>query len=93
LKNLVWSPAFTRSAKRLLRQNPQMRSSLERTLKQLAADPFSPNLRTHKLKGDQVGNWACSIDYSNRIIFKMVENSSVGEEIFLLAVGSHDEVY
>lgn len=91
--NLVWSPAFVRAVKRLVRQNPSMRSQIEQTLQLLAEDPFHPKLRTHKLKGDLVGKWSCSIDYSNRIIFRIVEDSGSQEEILLLTLGSHDEVY
>jgi addiction module RelE/StbE family toxin len=91
---LTWSSAFSRAFKRLVRQNPQLRSPVENTLKQLVQDPFHPSLRTHKLKGDLSGRWSCSIDYSNRIVFKFVKNPSLNEEeIFLLALGSHDEVY
>jgi addiction module RelE/StbE family toxin len=91
---LTWSSAFSRAFKRLVRQNPQLRSPVENTLKQLVQDPFHPSLRTHKLKGDLSGRWSCSIDYSNRIVFQFVKNSSLDEEeIFLLALGSHDEVY
>jgi addiction module RelE/StbE family toxin len=91
---LTWSPAFSRAFKRLVRQNPQLRPQIENTLQQLVQDPLHPSLRTHKLKGDLSGRWSCSIDYSNRIVFKFVKNSSSDEEeIFLLALGSHDEVY
>jgi addiction module RelE/StbE family toxin len=91
--NLVWSPAFIRAVKRLVRQNPSMRSQIEQTLQLLAEDPFHPKLRTHKLKGELAGKWSCSIDYSNRIIFRIVEDSDSREEILLLTLGSHDEVY
>jgi addiction module RelE/StbE family toxin len=91
---LVWTTAFNRAFKRLVRQNPQLRSQIEQTLEQLIADPFHPSLRTHKLKGDLEGRWSCSIDYSNRIIFRLEINSdSDEEELFLLTLGSHDEVY
>ncbi|MGL5804085.1 MAG: type II toxin-antitoxin system RelE/ParE family toxin [Xenococcaceae cyanobacterium] len=94
MTQLVWSPTFTRNLKRLLRQNPQLRTSVEKTLQQLAKEPFHPSLRTHKLKGELSNKWACSIDYSNRILFEFVKNSISGEEeIFLLTLGSHDEVY
>jgi mRNA-degrading endonuclease YafQ of YafQ-DinJ toxin-antitoxin module len=94
LKNLVWSSAFIRAFKRLVRQNPQLRSAIEETLQQLAEDPFNPSLRSHKLKGDLADRWSCSIDYSNRILFKFVTNAdSNEEEILLLTLGSHDDVY
>ena len=91
---LVWTPAFKRTVKRLIRQNPTFRSKVEKTLERLAENPFHPNLKTHKLKGDLQGRWSCSIDYSNRLIFKFVVNAdSQTEEILLLALGSHDAVY
>jgi addiction module RelE/StbE family toxin len=94
LTQLVWSSTFTRSLKRLLRRNPQLRKSIEQTLQQLSKEPFHSSLRTHKLKGELSDKWACSIDYSNRILFKFVKNSdSSEEEILLLTLGSHDEVY
>ncbi|PSB14483.1 type II toxin-antitoxin system mRNA interferase toxin, RelE/StbE family [filamentous cyanobacterium CCP2] len=91
---LVWSQGFSRELKRLIRRNPQLRKPIEQILQKLSENPFHPGLRTHKLKGDLVGRWACSIDYSNRIIFRFVQNpDSSEEEILLLTLGSHDEVY
>ena len=91
---LVWSSAFSRSLKRLIRQNPNLKIPTEQTLQQLTNDPFHPSLQTHKLKGDLADCWACSITYRERIVFKFVKNpDSEAEEILLLAIGSHDEVY
>ena len=67
---LLWSARFIGDFKRLARRNPQLRSVVEQILQQLAEDPFYPSLRTHKLKGDLLGTWACSIDYNNRILFE-----------------------
>ncbi len=94
MKPLIWSPAFTRQLKRLVRQNPAIKNLISKKLQQLTDDPFHPSLHTHKLKGDLEGRWSCSIDYSQRIIFRFVENPDLKtEEILLLAIGSHDEVY
>ncbi|MEH2446192.1 MAG: phosphotransferase [Nostoc sp.] len=61
---------------------------------QLAEDPFYPSLRTHKLKGDSLGIWACSIDYNNRILFEFVPHPDSRELIIsLLTLSSHDDVY
>jgi addiction module RelE/StbE family toxin len=94
LRQIGWTPKSLRAFKRLIRQNPQMRSLIEQTLTQLAEDPFHPSLRTHKLSGDLAGIWSCSIDYKQRILFEFVEASQAGEAaILLLNLGSHDEVY
>jgi addiction module RelE/StbE family toxin len=94
VKNLVWSAGFVRKFKRLVKKNPQLKTQIEKILELLTEDPFNSSLRTHKLKGDLDGVWSCSVDYDNRILFEFVINSDSGEEeIFLLALGSHDEVY
>lgn len=94
MKNLVWSPTFVRAFKRLVKKNPELRPQIEQILEQIATDPFLPSLRSHKLKGELSGIWSSSIDYSNRILFKFVPNpDSREEEIFLLTLGSHDDVY
>lgn len=72
----------------------QVTPSPEQVLQQIAEDPFQLSLRSHKLKGDSSGKYSCSIDYRNRILFKFVINPESGEEeILLLTLGSHDQVY
>ena len=91
---LQWSSQFKRRFKQLTRKDPQLRSSIKQTLELLLSTPFHPTLKTHKLKGDLNGIWACSIDYSKRILFTFVLNENTGEEeILLLVLGSHDDVY
>lgn len=94
MKNLVWSAKFLRKFKRLTKKNAQLSIQIEKVLELLMEDPFDSSLRTHKLKGDLNGVWSCSIDYGNRILFELVINTDSGEEeIFLLTLGSHDDVY
>jgi addiction module RelE/StbE family toxin len=92
--NLVWSAKFTRAVKRVAGRDKKLLSEIGQTLTQLATDPKHASLRTHKLKGELAGTWSCSVSYDLRILFDFVENPETGEvEIFLLAVGTHDEVY
>ena len=75
-------------------RNPQILSSVENTLEKLSQNCFEPTLKTHKLKGDLAGCWSSSIDYSNRIIFEIVNHPNRDESvIILLTLGSHDDVY
>ena len=91
---VVWSAGFTKSVKRLQRQSPNLKNPIAQALTQLEMDPFHSSLRTHKLKGDLSDCYACSVTYSDRIVFKFVMNpDSEEEEVLLLAIGSHDEVY
>jgi mRNA-degrading endonuclease YafQ of YafQ-DinJ toxin-antitoxin module len=56
----------------------------------LRADPCEPSLRLHPLTGKLQGMQAVSLTYSYRITLtvQVTEN-----EILLLDIGSHDEVY
>lgn len=89
---LIKSSAFVRTAKRVLKKNPNLAVDIQTTLELLAEDAFHPSLRTHKLKGNLEGSWACSVAYDLRIIFEFIQHDE-SEAILLEAVGSHDEVY
>lgn len=94
MKTLVWTSAFVRAFRRVVRRQPRLKVNIERTLRQLAEDPLCPALHSHKLKGELAGVWACTVDYDNRIIFDFIHNEESGkEEILLLTMGTHDEVY
>lgn len=91
-RKLLKSPAFVRAAKRFIKKHPQVAISLQATLELLAEDAFHPMLKTHKLKGDLAGCWACGADYDLRIVFEFVQHEEA-EAILLLSMGTHDEVY
>ncbi|NJL91344.1 MAG: type II toxin-antitoxin system mRNA interferase toxin, RelE/StbE family [Coleofasciculaceae cyanobacterium SM2_1_6] len=94
MRKIDWTPKSIRAFKRLIRKNPQLRPLAERALRQLAENPFHPSLSTHKLVGDLSDIWSCSVDYKYRILFEFVKNPEAElENILLLNIGSHDEVY
>ena len=94
MRTLIWSNTFVRAFKRVIRKRPDLRKDIEDTLRDLAKDPFAPYLETHKLKGKLLGAWACSAGYDLRIIFEFVEDKGEKEDaIFLIEIGTHDEVY
>ena len=91
-RRLVRSSAFVRTARRIVKRSPNAAEGLRAALEQLADDANHPGLRTHKLKGDLEGLWACSAGYDLRIVFSFIQHE--GEEAILLqTVGTHDEVY
>lgn len=63
---LLQSASFVRAARRLLKRNPQAAPRLQAALEALAEDALQPALKTHKLKGELVGSWACSAGYDLR---------------------------
>jgi addiction module RelE/StbE family toxin len=94
MRTLVLASSFKRAFKSLIRQDPEMENKIAQRLQLLVNDPFEPSLKTHKLKGKLSGAWACTVDYDCRIIFNFKKSSdSDVEEILLIDIGSHDEVY
>lgn len=49
-------------------------------------NPIDPKLKTHKLIGKLTGDWSFSVDYHNRIRFRILSKGVV----LLIDVGSHD---
>ena len=89
---LLRTSAFIRRARIVLKKHPPLSADLQSTLDLLAADCFHPRLKTHKLKAELEGSWACSAGYDLRIVFKLVEHEGA-EAILLITVGTHEEVY
>ena len=94
MRTLVWGKTFLRALKRTLRKYPTLQQDVEETLRLLQENPFAPRLATHKLKGKLEGSWACSVGYDLRIIFEFVQSANQREDdILLLEIGTHDDVY
>jgi len=49
---LLRSSAFIREARKNVKKYPQVAEKIGQTLELLCEDPFHPQLRTHKLKGE-----------------------------------------
>ena len=94
MRTVIWSNAFARSFKRWMRKRPDLHNDIAEALRLLVVNPFAPQLETHKLKGKLSGSWACSAGYDLRIVFDFVKaEKDTEDDIFLLAIGTHDEVY
>ncbi len=94
MRVLIWSNAFTRSFKKWIRKRPNQVNDIAEALTLLVEDPFVLQLETHKLKGKLSGSWGCSAGYDLRVVFDFVKAEKSDEnDIFLLAIGTHDEVY
>ncbi|MBI5194008.1 MAG: type II toxin-antitoxin system mRNA interferase toxin, RelE/StbE family [Nitrospirae bacterium] len=95
MRTLIWSNTFSRALKKFIKKQPNCKQDIANTLRLLTEDPFTPQLETHKLKGKLSGTWACSAGYDLRIIFDFVkgEKEKGDDDIFLIEIGTHDEVY
>ena len=86
---VIWDQGFKRSYKRKVKNNDEYKKKFWDTLEIFAKDPFDPQLKTHKLSGKLKGLWVFSSLYDCRVIFKFVKK----DEVLLIDIGSHDEVY
>jgi len=73
-----------------VRQYDELPDSIKEDVRErielLRADPRTPTLRTHKLKGSLEGKWSCRVNYRYRIVFCYDAKDTVA----LLGIGTHD---
>lgn len=81
---------FLRQARRFFKKHPDLKPRFAKVISQLQDDPFQPGLALHPLSGRLSGCHAVSLTYSYRITLTLLITEN---EIILLDVGSHDEVY
>jgi mRNA interferase YafQ len=86
------SPAFKRAFKKYIAKHPRLHDEIVAVIRQLEQNPREPWLETHKLRGEWNGYLACSVGYDLRIVFEFVENKPEND-VLLVAIGTHDEVY
>ena len=89
---LLRSTSFIRAAKKYISKNPPAATDIADAIRLMATDLSDPRLKTHKLKGELKGSWACSAGHDCRIVFSIVQHDGK-DAILLETVGAHDEVY
>ncbi len=81
---------YMRRARAFLRRHPHLRDRLEQTVDSLMADPWDPRLGLHRLHGKLRDAYAVRLTDSHRITLTILVAE---EEVVLLDIGTHDEVY
>lgn len=87
---LIWTSGFTRAATKFVARHRELRAEFAAILSDLETDPFQPHLKYHLLTGQLKGNQAVSLTHIYRITLTVMITE---QEIVLLDIGSHDEVY
>ena len=77
---------FIRQSKDLVKKDERCRKKIAKCLRLLANSINYPSLRLHKLSCRKT--YSISVDNSMRIILKINK-----DKIYLLEIGSHDQVY
>jgi mRNA interferase YafQ len=93
-RKLVTTKVFEKSYKKYTNKNQSLKAAIAGTLIKLQANAFDPSLKTHKLSGKLAAYLACSCGYDCRIVFVIEKSPDDSEEnILLLDIGTHDDVY
>ena len=87
---LIYPDSYIKRARKFLRKHTDIHRQYEKALKLLELDPYHPSLRTHKLEGRLQGLHSVSINMSYRIVLEIEIHN---EEIILINIGNHDQVY
>ena len=87
---LVFPESYIRRARKFLKKHPEIHSQYRKTLQLLELNPHHPSLRLHSLQGRLSGLSSVSINISYRIVLEMIIE---GNEILLVSIGKHDQVY
>lgn len=94
MRELVFTPNFERSFRRVVGKNPALQPQIEQTLRRMSENLADARLKTHHLSGQLAGLHACSVAYDCRIVFAKRKHPKTNAGVLiLLNIGSHEEVY
>jgi mRNA-degrading endonuclease YafQ of YafQ-DinJ toxin-antitoxin module len=88
--SLLFTAHYERIERRILKRHPDLKNRYHKTLGLLEQDPYHPSLRLHSLKGRLTGLHSASINLQYRITLEVEIRD---QEIILVSVGSHGEMY
>jgi addiction module RelE/StbE family toxin len=89
MTELIWDKGFKKTYKKKIKYDQGLKSKFWDAMNLFSEHPFNRNLKTHKLSGRLSDDWAFSVDYDCRVIFRFLAE----DKVLLVGIGSHDEVY
>ncbi|WP_129128232.1 type II toxin-antitoxin system RelE/ParE family toxin [Geomonas oryzae] len=89
-KAINYDASFEKQWLKYLRKlSVREKEQLKERLSIFKEDAFDKRLKTHRLKGNLKEYHAFSISYSDRIVFRLLDD----EEVLFIQIGSHDICY
>lgn len=86
---VIWDQGFKKIYQKKVKDDSELKKRFWTMMRLFSGNPFDKRLRTHKLTGKLEGLWAFSVGYDCRVLFKFLGK----DEVLLVDIGSHDEVY
>jgi len=90
MNEIRFSKKYEKIAKKFFKKHSNLKDKYIKTIKILQIDSNHPSLRLHKLQGKLKEYYSVSLDIEYRIIIDFVVIDNI---IYLIDIGSHDEVY
>lgn len=85
----IWDTSFKKAYKKRISPSKKLQEKFKEAITIFSKNPFDTRLKTHKLSGILKENWAFSVEYDCRVVFKFLSENKV----LLVDIGSHEEVY
>jgi addiction module RelE/StbE family toxin len=89
LTKIIWDQGFKKIYQKRVRNDAELKKRFWTMVRLFSKSPFDRRLRTHKLTGKLEGLWSFSVAYDCRVIFRFLSK----DEVLLIDIGGHDEVY
>jgi len=86
LYDKTYENKFNKYIKRL---SIKKKRKLQKKIKIFKNNIFDKRLRAHKLKGNLKEYYVFSINYKDRLVFKLIDE----ETVYFIDIGDHDTVY
>ena len=87
---LKQTDTFDKKSVKFFKKHRDLVPKFKTLIQKLTEDPFESSLKTHKLKGNLSEFHACSLTYQYRVVLTIEIKD---EEIILVNIGTHDDVY
>ena len=87
---LIFTEQYTKRATKFIKAHPDVVTLYHKTLELLEVNPHHPSLRLHALRGKLDGLYSISINLKFRITLELIVTD---QEIILVNIGDHDQVY
>ena len=89
-KSITFDHVFEKRWHKYLKElTEKQKDRLRERLTLFKEDIFDKRLKTHRLKGNLKEYYAFSISYSDRIVFRILED----EAVYFIEIGDHDTCY
>lgn len=87
---LIVADRYLKKLRKFVKKHPEVLSQYAKTIVLLENNPQHPSLRLHKLQGKLNDYYSISINMNYRIIVDFIIKNN---QIILIDIGAHDEVY